>query len=41
MVVGANSVLTRSVEESGVIVAGNPAKILRKLTDSEMELLNW
>lgn len=41
VVIGANSVVTKSIHEGGVIVAGNPAKVRRKLTDAEMELLNW
>ncbi len=32
-IVGAGSVVTKSFEEGNVIIAGNPAKILRKLTD--------
>lgn len=41
VIVGANSVLTKSVAESGVIVAGVPAKVLRKLTPEELKQLDW
>lgn len=41
VIVGANSVLTKSVTESGVIVAGVPAKVLRKLTPEELKQLDW
>ena len=30
VIVGANSVLTKDITESGVIVAGVPAKVFRK-----------
>lgn len=41
VIIGANSVLTKSVTERGVIVAGVPAKVLRKLTPEELKLLDW
>ncbi len=41
VIVGANSVLVKSVTERGVIVAGVPAKILRKLTPEELKQLDW
>ena len=41
VIVGANSVLTKDVPEPGVIVAGNPARVLRKLTPQEIQQLNW
>lgn len=42
MIIGANSVLTKSIPESGVIVAGVPAKIIRHLTDDELKkLTSW
>lgn len=41
VVVGANSVLTKSILEPGVIVAGVPARIIRKLTEEEMKMLDW
>ena len=41
MIVGANSVLTKSILEEGVVVAGVPAKVLRKLTPEEIEMLKW
>ena len=41
VIVGANSVLTKSVTESGVVVAGVPAKVLRKLTPEELKQLDW
>ena len=41
VVVGANSVLTKDVLESGVIVAGVPAKVIRKLTEEEKIMLDW
>ena len=42
MIIGANSVLTKSILESGVIVAGVPAKIIRHLTDDELKkLTSW
>ena len=42
IIIGANSVLTKSITESGVVVAGVPAKIIRKLTEQELEkLTSW
>lgn len=41
VIVGANSVLTKSITESGVIVAGVPAKVLRKLNTQELDKLMW
>ena len=41
VIIGANSVLTKDVLEPGVIVAGCPARVLRKLTPQEREQLNW
>ena len=42
VIIGANSVLTKSIPESGVIVAGVPAKIIRHLTDDELKkLTSW
>lgn len=42
VIIGANSVLTKSITESGVIVAGVPAKIIRKLTEQELtKLTSW
>ena len=41
VIVGANSVLTKSILEEGVVVAGVPAKVLRKLTPEEIEMLKW
>lgn len=41
VVVGANSVLTKDVLEPEVIVAGVPAKVIRKLTDEEKRMLEW
>lgn len=40
VIVGANSVLTKSVTERGVIVAGVPAKVLRKLTPEDLKQLD-
>ena len=37
VIVGANSVLTKDITESGVIVAGVPAKVIRKMTSEELE----
>ena len=37
VIVGANSVLTKDITESGVIVAGVPAKVIRKMTPEELE----
>lgn len=39
--IGANSVLTKDVLEPGVIVAGVPAKVIRKLTEEEKKMLEW
>lgn len=37
-IVGANSLVTQNKEfEDGVLILGNPAKIVRKLTDEEIE----
>ena len=42
VIIGAKSVLTKSISESGVIIAGVPAKIIRKLTDDELKnLTSW
>lgn len=41
VVIGANSVLTKDVLEPGVIVAGVPAKVIRKLTEEEKKMLEW
>lgn len=41
VIVGANSVLVKSIKEPGVIVAGVPAKVLRKLTPDEIQKLRW
>lgn len=41
MIIGAGSVLTKSIDEDGVVVAGVPAKILRKLRPEEIEMLKW
>lgn len=41
MIIGANSVLTKDIKDTGVIVAGVPAKIIRKLTEDELKMLNW
>lgn len=41
VVIGANSVVTKSISESGVIVAGCPAQILRKLTSEELTKIRW
>lgn len=37
VIIGANSVVVKSILEPGVIVAGVPARIIRKLSSSEME----
>ena len=37
VIVGANSVLTKDITESGVIVAGVPAEVFRKMTPEELE----
>lgn len=39
--IGANSVLTKDVLEPGVIVAGVPAKVIRKLTEEEKKMQEW
>lgn len=42
VIIGANSVVTKSITDSGVIVAGCPARIIRKMTEKEVfELSNW
>ena len=41
VVIGANSVLTKDITEPGVVVAGVPAKIIRKLTPEELKMLEW
>ncbi len=41
MVAGVNSVLTKDVLEPGVVVAGVPAKVIRKLTEEEKKELDW
>lgn len=41
VVIGANSVLTKDVNETGVIVAGVPARVIRKLTPEELKMLDW
>ena len=41
VIIGAGSVLTKDVLEQGVVVAGVPAKILRKLKPEEIEALKW
>ena len=41
VVLGANSVLTKDVLEPGVIVAGVPTKVIRKLTEEEKKMLEW
>ena len=41
VVIGANSVLTKDVLEPGVIVAGVPTKVIRKLTEEEKKMLEW
>lgn len=41
VIIGAGSVLTKSIDEDGVVVAGVPAKILRKLRPEEIEMLKW
>lgn len=37
VIVGANSVLTKDIPQPGVIVAGVPATIIRKMTPEELE----
>ena len=37
MIVGANPVLTKDIPQPGVIVAGVPAKVIRKMTPEELE----
>lgn len=37
VIVGANSVLTKDISQPGVIVAGIPATIIRKMTPEELE----
>lgn len=37
VIIGANAVVTKDITESGVIVAGVPARIIRKLTPVEIE----
>lgn len=41
MVVGVNFVLAKDVLEPGVVVAGVPTKIIRKLTEEEKKELDW
>lgn len=42
VMIGAGSVLTRDVLEDGVVVAGVPARILRKITEQErQEMQGW
>lgn len=41
MVVVVNSVLAKDVLEPGVVVAGVPAKVIRKLTEEEKKELDW
>lgn len=41
VIIGANSVLTKDILEPGVIVAGVPAKVIRKLTNEEKKMLDW
>ncbi len=42
VVIGAGSVLTKSIKESGVIVAGVPARIIRRITEIEkLEMSEW
>lgn len=38
VIIGANSVVTRSIESKGVVVAGCPAKIIRTLTKEELKM---
>ena len=37
VIVGKNSVLTKDISQPGVIVAGIPAKVIRKMTPEELE----
>lgn len=42
VMIGAGSVLTKDVLEDGVVVAGVPARILRKITEQErQEMSGW
>lgn len=41
VVIGANSVVTKDILEPGVVVAGVPGRILRKLTEEEIQKLQW
>lgn len=42
VIVGANSVLAKSIFEGGGIVMGNPARVIRQMTDDELiKLKSW
>lgn len=41
VIIGANSVVTRSIESEGVVVAGCPAKIIRTLTKEELKMRSF
>lgn len=41
VVVGANSIITKDILEEGMVIAGVPARVIRKLTEEEKNMMNW